>query len=97
MDKTSITVTMPISEYERLNEVEKSFIEVIKRLSKANSDLVYYEDTKLKIIEIDGKYTVYDNKYGGKARHKDMTKEWTDDFIQCVLSKRKNKLNQDMS
>lgn len=53
--------------------------------------MIYYEDYRLKIVEIDGKYTIYDNKYGGRTSHKDMTKEWTDDFIQRVLSKRKRR------
>ena len=38
MDKTNITVTMPVTEYERLKEVEKSFHEYIKMFERANID-----------------------------------------------------------
>lgn len=53
--------------------------------------MIYYEDYRLRVVEIDGKYTIYDAKYGGRAIHKDVTKEWTDIFIQRVLSKRKTR------
>lgn len=53
--------------------------------------MTYYKDCRLTIIENDGKYTLYDAKYGGRAIHKNKSKEWTDDFIQRVLSKRKRR------
>lgn len=46
--------------------------------------MVYYKDYRLTIIETDGKYTLYDAKYGGRAVHQNKTKEWTDDYIQRV-------------
>ena len=58
--------------------------------------MVYYKDYRLTIIETDGKYTLYDAKYGGRAVHQNKTKEWTDDYIQRVskLRGRKNLLWQ---
>lgn len=43
--------------------------------------MVYYKDYRLTIIETDGKYTLYDAKYGGRAVHQNKTKEWTDSYI----------------
>ena len=58
--------------------------------------MIYYEDYRLKIIETDGKYTVYDEKIGGRAYYVNKSKEWIDEYIQRVLSKRKrlNKKNR---
>lgn len=51
---------------------------------------IYYEDFRLKITENEnGRYDVFDNKFGGRCTHKNTSKEWVDDFIQRVLSKRK--------
>lgn len=50
---------------------------------------IYYEDYRLKVIENEnGGYDIYDSKYGGRCIRKNMSKKWTDDKIQCVLSKR---------
>lgn len=49
---------------------------------------IYYEDYRLKVVETDGKYTIYDSKYGWRASHKNKSKEWTDSFINQVISKR---------
>lgn len=38
MDKTHITVTMPVAEYERLKAVESNFSELFKMLERANPD-----------------------------------------------------------
>lgn len=38
MDKTNITVTMPVTEYERLKEMEKGFRECIKMFERAYVD-----------------------------------------------------------
>lgn len=38
MDKTNITVTMPISEYERLEAIEEHFNEYMKMFERANPD-----------------------------------------------------------
>lgn len=38
MDKTNITVTMPVTEYERLQGVERSFNDIIRILERANVD-----------------------------------------------------------
>ena len=38
MDKENITVTMPVTEYERLQDVEKSFNEIIRMFERANVD-----------------------------------------------------------
>lgn len=53
--------------------------------------MIYYEDYRLKIIETDGKYTVYDEKIGGRAYYVNKSKEWIDEYIQRVKSKRKRK------
>lgn len=53
--------------------------------------MVYYKDYRLTIIETDGKYTLYDAKYGGRAVHQNKTKEWVDDYIQRTVDKRKGK------
>lgn len=51
---------------------------------------IYYEDYRLNIVEnSNANYDIYDSKYGGRAVHKNKSKEWTDNFIQRVLSKRK--------
>lgn len=55
--------------------------------------MTYYEDYRLRIVETDGRYTIYDEKYGGRAVHQNKSKEWVDDFIQRVLSKRNKKEN----
>jgi len=36
MDKTKITVTMPVAEYERLKSCEQSLAEYIRMLERAN-------------------------------------------------------------
>lgn len=36
--KSNITVTMPVAEYERLIEIEKSFDKILGVLERANSD-----------------------------------------------------------
>lgn len=38
MDKKNITVTMPVTEYERLKEIETAFNKHIKMFEKANVD-----------------------------------------------------------
>lgn len=38
MDKTNITVTMPITAYERLEAIKKSYDEIITILDNANVD-----------------------------------------------------------
>ena len=38
MDKTNITVTMPIEEYERLKAIEKGYSEHIQMFERANPD-----------------------------------------------------------
>lgn len=54
--------------------------------------MVYYEDYRLKVIDNgNGRYDIHDNKFGGRAIHKNMSKEWTDDFIQSVLRKRRKR------
>ena len=58
--------------------------------------MIYYEDYRLKIIETDGKYTVYDEKIGGRAYHVNKSKEWIDEYIQRVQSKRKRKTSRDI-
>lgn len=59
--------------------------------------MIYYEDYRLKIIETDGKYTVYDEKIGGRAYHVNKSKEWIDEYIQRVQSKRKRKPGRDIT
>ena len=53
--------------------------------------MIYYEDYRLKIVETDGKYTVYDEKIGSRAYYVNKSKEWIDEYIQRVQSKRKRK------
>lgn len=38
MDKANITVTMPVTEYERLKEMENDFNNCIRMLERANVD-----------------------------------------------------------
>lgn len=38
MDKTNITVTMPVEEYERLKNIEKDFKSLIRMMERANKD-----------------------------------------------------------
>ena len=55
MDKTNITVTMPVTEYERLKEVEKGFNEHIKMFERANPDgktAVFTEELQQTIKDI---------------------------------------------
>lgn len=53
--------------------------------------MIYYEDYRLTIVRNkNGTFNIHDAKYGGRALHKNKTKEWIDDYIQKVLSKRKS-------
>lgn len=54
MDKTNITVTMPVAEYERLQNIEKSFNEIIRMFERANVDgkAVMTKELEQRIIEI---------------------------------------------
>lgn len=54
MDKTNITVTMPVTEYERLKAIEKGFNEHIKIFERANVDgkAIMTDELRLKIEEI---------------------------------------------
>lgn len=47
---------------------------------------IYYEDYRLRVVENNGKYTIYDSKYGWRAIYKDKSKEWTDEHIQRILT-----------
>ncbi len=49
MDKTNISVTMPVTEYERLVDIEKSFNEHIRMFANANKDGVAVMTEKLKM------------------------------------------------
>lgn len=53
----------------------------------------YYEDSRLTVTESDGKYSIFDRKYD-RETHKNVSKEWTDNFINRVKSKRKNNHQQ---
>ena len=54
LDKTNITVTMPIAEYEKLQDIEKSFNENIRMFERANVDgkAVMTKELEQRIIEI---------------------------------------------
>lgn len=54
MDKTNITVTMPVTEYERLEAIEQSFNDNIRMLERANVNGIatMTDELKLKIEEI---------------------------------------------
>lgn len=47
----------------------------------------YYEDSRLIVTENNGKYSVFDRKFN-RETHKNVNKEWTDNFINRVISKR---------
>ena len=50
---------------------------------------IYYEDYRLKVVKNElGKYDVYDSKYGGRKTYKDKSKDFVDEKISNVLSKR---------
>ncbi len=53
---------------------------------------IYYEDSRLTVTENNGKYSVFDRKYD-RETHKNASKEWTDNFINRVKSKRKKQLS----
>lgn len=55
MDKTNITVTMPVTEYEHLKYIEQAYNEHIKMLERANPDgcsAVFTEELQQQIKEI---------------------------------------------
>lgn len=54
MDKSNITVTMPVSEYERLKSVEEGFNRHIKMFERANVNgtATMTDELKQKIEEI---------------------------------------------
>lgn len=54
MDKSNITVTMPVYEYERLNEMEQGYNELIRMFERANIDgkAVLTEELVSRIEEI---------------------------------------------
>lgn len=52
--------------------------------------MLYYEDYRLKIIKNENDlYDVYDNKFAGRKTYRNASKEWIDEYIKRVLSKRK--------
>lgn len=51
----------------------------------------YYEDTRLTVTEHNGRYNIFDRKYNREI-HKNVDKEWTDNFINRVISKRKRSI-----
>ena len=55
MDKSNITVTMPVTEYERLENTESAYKELIRVLERANPDgesAVMTDELKRIIMEI---------------------------------------------
>lgn len=55
MDKTNITVTMPIAEYERLKAIEISFADQVRTLLKTirkNEEPIMTEDLKQLIFDL---------------------------------------------
>ena len=72
--------------FETAEKLENRYDVLFKRMEK----IIYYEDCRLKVTEQNEKYTVYDKKYGD-ITHRYKTKEWVDDYIQGVLSKRRGK------
>ena len=56
---------------------------------------IYYEDYRLIVVEHeDGRYDIYDNKYGGKITHKGVSKEHADERIQLILGIRNRRENR---
>lgn len=53
---------------------------------------IYYEDLRLTVTENGGKYSIFDRKYN-REMHKNASKEWADNFINRVESKRKKQLS----
>ena len=50
---------------------------------------VYYEDYRIRVVKNeDGKYDMYDNKFGGRKTWRNGTKEQIDEKIQSILNKR---------
>ena len=57
--------------------------------------MLYYEDYRLKITKNENDlYDVYDNKFAGRKTYRNASKEWIDEYIKRVLSKRKNKVKR---
>lgn len=55
MDKTNITVTMPVEEYERLKAIERGFNEHIDMFKRANPDgesAIFTEELQRTVKEI---------------------------------------------
>lgn len=54
MDKTNITVTMPVTEYEHLKAVEQSFNDIVRMLEMANvnGEAVLTDELRRKIEDI---------------------------------------------
>ena len=53
---------------------------------------IYYEDYRLKIIEKEnGRYDIYDSKYGGRSIFKNVTKEFADERTKKILEIRKRR------
>lgn len=52
---------------------------------------IYYEDARLTVTENDGKYSIFDRKYD-RETHKNVSKEWTDNFINRAKSRKSRPL-----
>ena len=86
-----LTVTEEsVINFESAEKLGNRYDVLFKRIEK----VTYYEDYRLKVIEQDGNYTIYDKKYGDRAIRKNKTKEWVDDYIQRTVDKRKGKRKQ---
>ena len=49
---------------------------------------IYYQDYRLKVVEIGGKYIIYDSKFGDRSTYYDIDKEQVDIFLERILSRR---------
>ena len=70
--------------FETVKKIESKYDVLFKWIEK----VTYYEDCRLKVVEQDGNYTVYDKKNRYKVIHKNKTKTWVDDYLQRKAEKR---------
>ena len=85
LNKELLKMENPVITFEFMEKIGNWYNVLFKRIEK----VTYYEDYRLKVVEEDGSYNVYDKKYGDRIIRKNKSKEWIDTYIQNVINKRR--------
>ena len=85
LNKELLKMVNSVITFELMEKIGNWYNVLFKRIEK----VTYYEDYRLKVVEEDGSYNVYDKKYGDRIIRKNKSKEWIDTYIQNVINKRR--------